>query len=83
MTPTSKQIEEAKQTLTNAGYFTDNLWHVSDVKENFKQTFFDEVSDDTAQMILEYALTNPSTMEHIWEAIRIAAIDENLTMRNS
>jgi hypothetical protein len=78
MTPTSKQIEEAKQTLTNAGYFTDNLWHVSDVKENF-----DEVSDDTAQMILEYALTNPSTMEHIWEAIRIAAIDENLTMRNS
>ena len=83
MTP--KQIEEAKQTLTNAGYFTDNLWHVSDVKENFKQTkqtFFDEVSDDTAQMILEYALTNPSTMEHIWEAIRIA-VDENLTMRNS
>jgi hypothetical protein len=78
MTPTSKQIEEAKQTLTNAGYFTDNLWHVSDVKENF-----DEVSDDTAQMILEYALTNPSTMEYIWEAIRIAAIDQNLTMRNS
>lgn len=78
MTPTSKQIEEAKQTLTNAGYFTDNLWHVSDVKENFE-----EVSDDTAQMILEYALTNPATMEHIWEAIRIAAIDENLTMRNS
>ena len=78
MTPTSKQIEEAKQTLKNAGYFTDNIWHVSDVKENFE-----EVSDDTAQMILEYALTNPATMEHIWEAIRIAAIDENLTMRNS
>ena len=35
--PTSKQIEEAKQTLTNAGYFTDNLWHVSDVKENFER----------------------------------------------
>ena len=76
--PTSKQIEESKQTITNAGYFTDNLWHVSDVKENFE-----EVSDDTAQMILEYALTNPATMEHIWEAIRIAAIEyENLTTRN-
>lgn len=67
MTPTSKQIEEAKQTLTNAGYFTDNLWHVSDVKENFEEV--SEVSDDTAQMILEYALTNPATMEYIWEAI--------------
>ena len=77
--PTSKQIEEAKQTLTNAGYFTDNLWHVSDVKENFE-----EVSDDTAQMILEYALTNPATMEYIWEAIRIAVIEyENLTTSNS
>lgn len=77
MTPTPKQIEEAKQTLTNAGYFTDNLWHVSDVKENFE-----EVSDDTAQMILEQALTNPHTMEHIWDAIRIVAIDENLTPKD-
>jgi hypothetical protein len=35
-------------------------------------------------MILEYALTNPATMEHIWEAIRIAVIEyENLTTSNS
>jgi len=77
MIPTLKQIEEAKQILTSAGYFTDNLWHVSDVKENFE-----EVTDEQAQIVLEYALTNPATMEHIWEAIRIVAIDENLTPKD-
>lgn len=31
-------IEQAKETLKNAGYFVDNLWHIDDVKVRFKCT---------------------------------------------
>ena len=56
-------IEQAKQVLKEAGYFTDNLWHVSDVKDRCN------CENDVAQEILEEALTNEYTMEQIWFAI--------------
>lgn len=56
-------IEQAKQTLKEAGYFVDNLWHVSDVKDRY------DCDDDVAQKILYKALTNEATMEQIWFAI--------------
>jgi hypothetical protein len=55
--------EQAKQILKDYGYFTDNLWHVSDVKDRY------ECEDDEAQDILNKALTNGATMEQIWMAI--------------
>jgi len=55
------EIEQAKKTLRDAGYFTDNLWHIEDVKYRF-----DDCDDETAQTILESALTNESTMQHIF-----------------
>ena len=58
------EIEQAKKTLRDAGYFTDNLWHIEDVKYRF-----DECDDETAQTILESALTNESTMQHIFNYI--------------
>lgn len=54
------KIEQAKKTLRAAGYFTDNLWHVDDVKLRF--TVFD---NENAQDILESALTNDWIMEQI------------------
>ena len=57
------EIEQAKKTLRDAGYFTDNLWHVDDVKGDYK------CDDEKAQDILCLALTNESTMEHIWSCI--------------
>jgi hypothetical protein len=63
------EIEKAKETLRAAGYFTDNLWHIDDVKINFK------ITDEDAQAILEKALTNEWTMEQIHYSIRVAAED--------
>lgn len=56
-------IEQARQILKDAGYFTNNLWHVSDVKDRCN------CENDVAQEILEEALTNEYTMEQIWFAI--------------
>ena len=57
-------VQEAKDLLRENGYFTDNLWHIDDVKLRFKCE-----SDEHAQEILNDALTNSSVMEHIHEAI--------------
>ena len=53
------KVEKAKEVLRKAGYFTDNLWHIDDVKLRFM------VTDDEAQEILEQALTNEWIMEQI------------------
>jgi hypothetical protein len=59
----TNKIEEAKAILKQAGFFTDNLWHVDDVKSRF------ECEDDDAQEVLDRALTHDLIMERIWEAI--------------
>lgn len=65
-------IANAKLVLKQAGYFVDNLWHVNDVQDRF------ECDDDTAQDILNGALTNDATMGQIWFAIDMVAQDEGL-----
>ena len=57
-------VEQAKAFLKSQGFFTDNLWHVEDVKSKFN------CDDDEAQYILEQSLTNEATMEQIWFSIR-------------
>ena len=71
-----RKIEEAKEFLKANGYFTDNLWHVDDVKGRFK------CSDEKAQEILSNALENDATMEQIWLAIDIAGESEGLEFIN-
>jgi hypothetical protein len=61
-----------KNVLREQGYFVDNLWHVSDVQENFK------CDEETAQNILYWTLTNPSVIEYINETIKLIANNENL-----
>lgn len=58
-------IANAKLVLKQAGYFVDNLWHVDDVKDRFECE-----DDDTAQKILNLALTNDYTMETINYSIK-------------
>lgn len=60
-------IEQAKQFLTDNGFYTDNLWCVNDVKHKYNCT------DEQAQEILNSALTNDATMGQIWFAIDVAA----------
>ena len=65
------EVEKAKEVLREAGYFTDNLWHVDDVKLRF--AVFD---NEDAQDILESALTNDWIMEQIHYGIGEAAEDK-------
>lgn len=55
--------QELKDKLTRRGYYTNNLWHIDDVKERF------EATDDEAQDILDKVLRNESIMERIFEDI--------------
>lgn len=69
---TNKQISKAKQVLKDAGYYTDNLWTVSDVKIKF------DCTDEQAQGVLNKALNNDATIEQIWFAIDMIGGNENL-----
>lgn len=66
------RIYEAKQVLKKEGYFVDNLWHVSDVKDNY------ECTDEQAQEVLSASLQNEATMEQIWFAIHFEGGFRNL-----
>lgn len=68
-------LAEAKEFLKNEGYFVDNLWHVSDVQNNF------ECDDETAQNILYWALTSPATIEYINDSIDMVARNEQLNTK--
>jgi len=65
----SKKIENAKKVLRDAGFYVDNLWHINDVKQNYK------VSDDEAYQILGTALTSDWITERTFEMINDVRID--------
>lgn len=54
-----KSVEEAKQTLTNDGYYIGSLWHLEDVKSKF------ECTDDEAFDILSQCVDNEWIIEQI------------------
>jgi len=70
-------IAEAKQLLRSEGYFVDNLWHVSDVQNNF------ECTEEEAQDVLDGALNNEATMERIWFAINYHAQENGLNRKET
>lgn len=73
----SNKIEQAKQTLKDAGYQVANLWHIDDVKWNY------ECTDDEAMEVLEDALVNPRIMEEIHYTIRLYAEDKELKSKDN
>ena len=72
------KIEQAKKTLRDAGYFTDNLWHVDDVKAAYEMNDLDyNLSNEDAQHLLNATLTNESVMEYINTALDLIVIEHN------
>lgn len=67
-------VEEARELLRANGFYTDNLWHINDVKDNYKCT------DEEAQSILDDTLTNEWIMEQIHATIKDVAQDKNFTI---
>lgn len=61
---TRQDIEKALQLLKDNGYYVENLWSVDDVQSIFN------CDSDTAQSVLNKALTNWYLMEEIWFQIR-------------
>lgn len=57
------KIQKAKDLLSSHGYYTGNLWHIDDVKQNYK------CSDDDAYQVLEDTLTDDATIEEIYQRI--------------
>jgi len=83
---TEQQIENLKKLmevgtdlprLRENYYQTENLWCIDDVKGNF------DCDDDEAMGVLEDALQNDATMEHIWFAINYHAEEEGLVREDS
>ena len=70
------ELQQARQVLKDAGYQTDNLWHIADVKGNYNCT------DEEAMEMLIEALTNETTMEQIWLAIDICAQNRRIENLN-
>ena len=68
-TEVKKRIADAKKILKMYGYYTDNLWHIDDVKQNYK------VDDDTAYEILDSTLQLGWTIETIFSIIDEQAKD--------
>lgn len=64
--------QDAKLTLESRGYFTENLWHIDDVK-NYDET----LTDDECMDVLNDVMTSPRIMEEINETIEYT-INENL-----
>lgn len=52
-------VEQAKKVLTDAGFYVGNLWSIQDVQDRYK------CDDETAQEIIEDALTNDWINDHI------------------
>lgn len=67
-----KKIQEAKAFLKENGFYTDSLWCVEDVQDNY------DCTEEEAQEVLDGALNNEATMEQIWFAINFHA--ENLKL---
>ena len=78
MSFTYTKIQEAKALLKEAGYFTDNLWHIDDVRTQVKH-----ISEDDAQEVLEMAITNDFVMGSIHQAITFAIREMNLKLETN
>lgn len=64
--------QEAKAFLTEQGFYTDILWCIEDVQNNY------ECTEQEAQHVLHGALNNEATMEQIWFAINYHAENDGL-----
>jgi hypothetical protein len=64
--------QDAKLTLESRGYFTENLWHIDDVK-----AYDETLTDDQCMEVLNEVMTSPYIMETINEQIEYT-LNDNL-----
>ena len=64
--------QELNDELTRRGYYTENLWHIDDVKISF------EATDDQAQDVLDEVLQGEWIIGQIFESIDDCAEEHEL-----
>jgi len=57
------RLNDAKKILKMYGYYTDNLWHIDDVKQNY------DITDEQAYEMLNRAMQLDYTTSTIFEII--------------
>jgi hypothetical protein len=66
---------DLREELKRRGYYTDNLWQIADVQNNY------DVDEDTAYEILDGALQNDWTIEAIFSVIDEQAIQKKYKLK--
>ena len=69
------EIQQAKQTLKDAGYQVTNLWHINDVQNNYNCT------EEQAIEVLINVLGDGYTLETIFDLITLKANEIGLTRK--
>jgi hypothetical protein len=69
-------VENARALLKSKGYFTDNLWCIDDVTNNY------DCTEDDAQEVLKIALTDDVITERIFSAIDDACDELSIKQLN-
>ncbi len=59
----NERLKDAKKILKMNGYYTDNLWHIDDVKQNY------DITDEQAYEVLDKAMQLEWTTSTIFEII--------------
>jgi len=62
------RLKDAKKILKMYGYYTDNLWHIDDVKN-----YADDMDDDDAYEVLDRVMQSEYMVSSIFEMIDIEA----------
>jgi hypothetical protein len=57
--------EDLRQELELRGWYTQNLWHVDDVMQNY------DCTSEYAMRLLDYALTSESIIEEVYQDIDV------------
>lgn len=63
--------QDLRAELELRGYYTNNLWHVDDVMQNYKLSFTE------AQEVLDKAMTSEWVTSQVFETIDIIIRDNN------
>ena len=66
------KVEEAKKILKENGYYIENLWHISDVQQNYK------LDDDDAYNVLDRVMQSEYTISSIFDMIDLEIKDYKL-----
>lgn len=63
---------QLREELKRRGYYTDNLWHIQDIKDSSVDVMPNiTFHSKEAQEILNRVMTSPYIMEAIWDSIYI------------